>query len=70
MLALVTTSALAEPLPVAKPQCGSCPFVYLSSGSYCTPTQGAADALAKPPNGTCPWGGSRAGATACATARG
>ena len=29
-----------------------------------------ADALAKPPNGTCPWGGSRAGATACATARG
>jgi hypothetical protein len=24
-------------------------------GSYCVPSQGAQDAIAKPPNGTCPW---------------
>ena len=56
MLALVTTSALAEPLPVPKPRGpgGSCPHGYIASGSYCTPSQGAADAVAKPSNGTCP----------------
>ena len=43
MLALATTLALAEPLPVPKPPRpgGSCPFDYLSSGSYCIPSQGA-----------------------------
>jgi hypothetical protein len=72
MLALVTTTALTEPLPVAKPQApgGSCPHSYIASGSSCTPSSGAADAVAKPPNGTCPWGWLRAGAIACATARG
>ena len=72
MLALATTTALTEPLPVPKPPGpgGSCSHGYIPSGSSCTPSLGAADALAKPPNGTCPWGGSQAGATACATARG
>jgi hypothetical protein len=55
---LISTAALAEPLPVPKPPGpgGSCPFGYTSSGSYCVPSQGARDAVAKPPNGTCPWG--------------
>ena len=58
MFALVTTTALADPLPVAKPlgPGGSCPFGYTSSGSFCTPSQGAQDAVAKPSNGTCPFG--------------
>ena len=58
MLALVTTTALTEPLPVPKPPGlgGSCPHGYLASGSFCAPGQGAQDAVAKPPNGTCPWG--------------
>jgi len=57
-LALLTTAALAEPLPVPKPigPGGSCPYGYASSGSFCVPMQGAADAIAKPPNGTCPFG--------------
>ena len=57
-LALSTVAALAEPLPVPKPPGpgGSCPFGYITSGSYCVPSQGAQDAIAKPPNGTCPWG--------------
>jgi hypothetical protein len=50
MLALVTTMVLTEPLPVPKPR------GYLAFGSYCVPGQGASDAIAKPPNGTCPWG--------------
>jgi len=45
MLALVTTTALAEPLPVPKPSGpGSCPHGYLASGSFCTPL-GAADTI-------------------------
>jgi hypothetical protein len=38
---------------------GSCPHGYLASGSYCVPTQGAQDAVPKPPNGSCPWGVAR-----------
>ena len=50
--------ARAEPLPVPKPigPGGSCPYGYVTSGSYCVPMQGASDAVPKPPNGTCPWG--------------
>jgi hypothetical protein len=55
---LISTAALAEPLPVPKPPGpgGSCPHGYRASGSYCVPGHGAQDAVAKPPNGTCPWG--------------
>jgi hypothetical protein len=58
VLALVATTALGEPLPVPKPpgSGGSCPHGYIASGSYCTPSSGAADAIAKPSNGACPWG--------------
>jgi hypothetical protein len=28
---------------------------YLSSGSFCTPSQDAQEAIPKPPNGTCPF---------------
>ena len=71
MLALVTTSALAEPLPVPKPPGpgGSCPHGYIASGSYCTPSQGAADAVAKPSNGTCPWGWIASGSYCLRTGR-
>ena len=50
MLALATTAALAEPLPLPKPRApgGSFPHGYITSGSFCAPTQGAADAIAKP----------------------
>jgi hypothetical protein len=50
MLALVTTTALIEPLPVPKPQGpdGSWPHRYIGSGSYCTSSLVAADAIAKP----------------------
>src|SRR5262249_10645360 len=30
--------------------------LYPVGGSCCTPSPGAADAIAKPPNGSCPWG--------------
>jgi hypothetical protein len=57
-LAAISTGALAAPLPQLKPPGpgGSCPHGYLSSGSFCMPTEGAQDAVPKPPNGTCPWG--------------
>jgi hypothetical protein len=57
MVAMIA-AALAEPLPVAKSPGpgGSCPHGYTSPGSYCVPGQGASDAIAKPANGTCPWG--------------
>ena len=63
MLALITTTALTEPLPVPKPPGpgGSCPHGYIASGSFCTPSPGAADAIAKPSNGTCPWGWAASG---------
>ena len=55
---LVTTAASAEPLPLPLPPGpgGSCPHDYTSSGSFCMPSQGAQDAIAKSSNGTCPWG--------------
>ena len=58
VLALSATVALADPLPVQKPlgPGGSCPHGYVTSGSFCVPTQGAQDAIPKPPNGTCPNG--------------
>jgi hypothetical protein len=57
-LSLASTLARAEPLPVPKAPGpgGSCPHGWISSGSYCVPSQGAADAIAKPASGTCPWG--------------
>jgi hypothetical protein len=60
---LISTAALADPLPVPKPQGpgGSCPFGYTASGPYCTPSPGAQDAIAKPSNGTCPWGWTSSG---------
>ena len=63
VLALVATAAAAEPLPVPKPigPGGSCPYGYVTSGSYCTPMQGAQEAISKPPNGTCPWGWTSSG---------
>jgi hypothetical protein len=56
-------SALTEPLPMAKPigPGGSCPHGWTSSGSFCTPSQGAQDAIAKPPNGSCPFGWTASG---------
>jgi hypothetical protein len=70
MLALATTTALTEPLPVPKPvgPGGPCPHGYIASGSFCTRTQGPADAIAKPSNGKWPWGGRRAAAIVCAAA--
>ena len=53
----IVGAASAEPLPLAEP-CGpggSCPHGYTSSGSFCVPSRGASDAIAKPPNGTGPW---------------
>lgn len=49
-------------LPVLRPPLGgSCPFGYVTSGSYCAPSQSAQVAIPKPPNGTCPWGWSSSG---------
>ena len=47
MLALITTTALTEPLPVPKPPVpgGSCPHSYIASGSFCTPSPGAQKAI-------------------------
>ena len=61
-LLLAATAAGAEPLPVPKPPiAGSCPHGYTSSGSFCTPAQGAQDAVARPPNGSCPFGWTSSG---------
>jgi len=58
LLAALAGVASAEPLPVPRPPGpgGSCPHGYVTSGSFCVPSQGASDAIPKPPNGTCPWG--------------
>jgi hypothetical protein len=50
--------ARGEPLPLPRPPGpgGSCPHGYTTSGSYCVPSQGAQDAVAKSPGGTCPFG--------------
>lgn len=57
LIGLAIDRARAEPLPQPKPPGpgGSCPFGYTSSGSYCVLSQGAQDAVPKPPNGTCPF---------------
>src|SRR5215475_10786643 len=49
MFALTTTTALAEPLPVPKPPGpgGSCPHGYIASGSFCMPSSGAQETIAK-----------------------
>ena len=49
MLALVTTTALTEPLPVPKPRGpgGSCPHGYIASGSFCMPSSGMQETIAK-----------------------
>jgi hypothetical protein len=63
VLTLAATAAHAEPLPLPKPggPGGSCPHGYFTSGSYCVPSQGAQDAIVKPPNGTCPFGWTSSG---------
>ena len=65
LLASITavSSAHAEPLPVLKPPGlgGSCPHGYYSSGSFCAPSQGAQNAIAKPANGSCPHGWTSSG---------
>jgi hypothetical protein len=40
---------------------GSCPYGYVTNGSFCLPTQGAQDPIPKPPNGTCPFGWTSSG---------
>jgi hypothetical protein len=61
-LALVT-GVRADPLPQPRPvgPGGSCPHGYFTSGSYCVPSQGAEDAVLKPPSGTCPFGWTSSG---------
>jgi hypothetical protein len=63
VFAVCENPALAEPLPQPKPigPGGACPFGYVNSGSFCTPSQGAQDAVGLPPNGTCPWNWTRSG---------
>src|SRR5262249_28860461 len=59
MFALVTTTALTEPPPVPKPPgpAARARTAISRAGSFCTPSPGAQDAIAKPSNGgTCPWG--------------
>jgi hypothetical protein len=47
IMVLLPTFALAQPLPLPKPPGpgGSCGHGWLSSGSFCVPTQGAQDAV-------------------------
>jgi len=70
LLALATTTAFTEPPPVTTPPGlgGPVPLGYIASGSFCTRTQGPADAIAKPSNGKWPWGGRRATAIVCTAA--
>ena len=48
---VLVTSVGADPLPKPKPvgPGGSCPHGYFTSGSFCVPSQGAQDAVPKPP---------------------
>jgi hypothetical protein len=57
LLLLIASTAIvvAEPLPIPN-RGGSCPHGYIASGSFCVPSAGAQDAIAKPPGGSCPWG--------------
>ena len=63
LVLLLPTLALAQPLPLPKPlgPGGSCPHGWLSSGSYCVPSQGAQDAIPKPPGGSCAFGWTASG---------
>ena len=45
MLALITTTALTEPLPVPKARAGRL-VPAIASGSFCTPSPGAQKAIA------------------------
>ena len=67
MLALITTTALTEPLPVPKPPGpgGSCPHGDIASSSFCTPSLGAADAIAKRATALARGDGLRRAPTAC-----
>jgi hypothetical protein len=60
---VLVTGVRADPLPQPKPAGpgGSCPHGYFTSGSYCVPSQGAQDAVPKPPIVTCPWGWTSSG---------
>jgi hypothetical protein len=60
---MITTAAHAEPQPWPKPlgPGGSFPFGYVSSGSFCAPTQGAQDAIPKSASGNCPFGWTSSG---------
>jgi hypothetical protein len=62
-MTLAAGVAYGQPQPLPKPigPGGSCPHGYAASGSYCTPSQGAQDAIPKPPNGTCPFGWTASG---------
>ena len=57
------SQAQGAPLPVPKPRelGGSCPHGYTTSGSFCIPSQGAQDAIAKPSSGICPSGWTASG---------
>jgi hypothetical protein len=66
MLALATMTAFTE-TPQPQGPGGSWPHRYIGR-AYCTPSSGAADAIAKPSNGKWPWGGRRAAAIVCAAA--
>jgi hypothetical protein len=60
IMVLLPTFAMAQgPLPLPKPPGpgGS----YTSSGSFCTPAQGAQDGVVRPPGGTCAWGWTASG---------
>jgi hypothetical protein len=63
LLIAAATSALADPLPQPKPPGpgGSCAHGWTSSGSYCVPSAGAQDAIAKPPGASCPHGWTSSG---------
>jgi len=57
MLALSATALNAKPQSRSRrPRAARARTAYIASGSFCTPSPGASDAIAKPSNGTCPWG--------------
>jgi hypothetical protein len=63
IMVLLPTLALAQPLPVPRPQGpgGSCGHGYTTSGSFCVPSAGAQDAVPKPPGGSCGHGWTASG---------
>jgi hypothetical protein len=66
------TVAHAEPRPETKPQGpgGSCPHGYISSGSFCAPSQGAQDAIPNRATALARGAGLRRARSACAAAAG